>query len=208
MAINNKEEAFIINSEKYLSDIENRIFDNIYRILKNNSNRINNISDLIVYLKFFDKKLSSQFLCQLLDENPEDYYTLCAIGYYIIGDGNRYRVVLNYLFKLILNFTKNYKTHTYCQLDDAKYFYILNDFLYYPEFQNLRIGNQFAKDILQDYKKTELDKLGGNSNLYYLILNELMTQSYFNWNLQEADFIQEHFLKKLPNRKDFSYIVY
>ena len=57
-------------------------------------------------------------------------------------------------------------------------------------------------------KKTELDKLGGNSNLYYLILNELMTQSYFNWNLQEADFIQEHLLKKLPNRKDFSYIVY
>lgn len=208
LAINNKEEAFIINSEKYLSDIENRIFDNIYRILKDNSNRINNISDLIVYLKFFDKKLSSQFLCQLLDENSEDYNTLCAIGYYIIGDGNRYRVVLNYLFKLILNFTKNYKTHTYCQLDDAKYFYILNDFLYYPEFQNLRIGNQFAKDILQDYKKTELDKLGGNSNLYYLILNELMTQSYFNWNLQEADFIQEHFLKKLPNRKDFSYIVY
>lgn len=208
LAINNKEEAFIINSEKYLSDIENRIFDNIYRILKDNSNRINNISDLIVYLKFFDKKLSSQFLCQLLDENSEDYNTLCAIGYYIIGDGSRYRVVLNYLFKLILNFTKNYKTHTYCQLDDAKYFYILNDFLYYPEFQNLRIGNQFAKDILQDYKKTELDKLGGNSNLYYLILNELMTQSYFNWNLQEADFIQEHFLKKLPNRKDFSYIVY
>lgn len=160
------------------------------------------------YLKFFDKKLSSQFLCQLLDENSEDYNTLCAIGYYIIGDGIRYRVVLNYLFKLILNFVENYKTHTNCRLDDAKYFYILNDFIYYPEFQNLKIGGQFAKDILQDYKKTELDKLGGNSNPYYLILNGLMTQSYFNWNLQEVDFIQKHILKKLPNRKNFSYIVY
>ena len=75
--------------------------------MKNNSNRINNISDLIVYLKYFDKKLSSQFLCQLLDENSEDYYTLCAIGYYIIGYGKRYKVVLNYLFKLILNFCEN-----------------------------------------------------------------------------------------------------
>ena len=62
------------------------------RILKNNSNRINNISDLIVYLKYFDKKLSSQFLCQLLDENSEDYYTLCAIGYYIIGYGKDIRL--------------------------------------------------------------------------------------------------------------------
>ena len=135
LAINNKEEAFIINSENYLLDIENRIFDNIYRILKDNSNRINNISDLIVYLKFFDKKLSSQFLCQLLDENSEDYNTLCAIGYYIIGDGSRYRVVLNYLFKLILNFAKNYKTHTYCQLDDAKYFYILMIFFIIQNFR-------------------------------------------------------------------------
>jgi len=208
LAINNKEEDFIINSENYLSDIENRIFDNIYRILKDNSNRINNISDLIVYLKFFDKKLSSQFLCQLLDENSEDYNTLCAIGYYIIGEGRRYRVVLNYLFKLILNFVENYKTHTNCRLDDAKYFYILNDFIYYPEFQNLKIGGQFAKDILQDYKKTELDKLGGNSNTYYLILNGLMNQSYFNWSLQEVDFIQRHILKKLPNRNVFSNIGY
>ena len=67
---------------------------------------INNISDLIVYLKFFDKKLSSQFLCQLLDENSEDYYTLCSIGYYIIGYESRYKVVLNYLFKTIMNFIR------------------------------------------------------------------------------------------------------
>lgn len=201
---NNDNENFITNSENYLLDIENRIFENIYRILKSNSNRINNISDLIVYLKFFDKKLSSQFLCQLLDENPEDYYTLCAIGYYIIGYESRYKVVLNYLFKSIMNFVKNYQTHTDSLLEDAKYFYILNDFLYYPEFQNLKIGRRFATNVLEDLKDEELNKLGRNCT-NYLIFKELMNQSYFNWNLQEHDFKKLQIKKKATDRKSYSF---
>lgn len=200
---NNDSENFITNSENYLLDIENRIFENIYRILKNNSNRINNISDLIVYLKFFDKKLSSQFLCQLLDENPEDYYTLCAIGYYIIGYESRYKVVLNYLCKSIMNFVKNYQTHTKSLLEDAKYFYILNDFIYYPEFQGLKKGGQFTRDILENLKDEELNKLERTS-ANYLIFKELMNQSYFNWSLQEPDFIKSQMLEKLKDKKSYS----
>jgi hypothetical protein len=198
----NNNENFITNSENYLLDIENRIFENIFRILKNNSNRINNISDLIVYLKFFDKKLSSQFLCQLLDENSEDYYTLCAIGYYIIGYENRYKVVLNYLFKSIMNFVRNYKTHTESSLEDAKYFYILNDFIYYPGFQGLKKEGQFARDILEDLKDEELNKLGRDST-NYLIFKELMKQSYFNWSLQEHDFTKSQLLEKLKDKKSY-----
>lgn len=202
--INNQNGNFITNSENYLSDIENRIFENIYRILKNNSNRINNISDLIVYLKFFDKKLSSQFLCQLLDENPEDYYTLCAIGYYIIGYKSRYKVVLNYLFKSIMNFVRNYQTHTKSLLEDAKYFYILNDFIYYPEFQRLEKEGQFTRDILEDLKDEELNKLERDST-NYLIFKELMNQSYFNWSLQEHDFKKLQLKKKVTDRKNYSF---
>lgn len=200
---NNDSENFITNSENYLLDIENRIFENIYRILKNNSNRINNISDLIVYLKFFDKKLSSQFLCQLLDENPEDYYTLCAIGYYIIGYESRYKVVLNYLCKSIMNFVKNYQTHTKSLLEDAKYFYILNDFIYYPEFKELKKGGQFARDILEDLKDEELSNI--KDCTYRDIFKELMNQSYFNWSLQEHDFKKSQMLEKLKDKKSYSF---
>ncbi|MEW4353527.1 RNA-directed DNA polymerase [Streptococcus pneumoniae] len=202
--INKNKEEFIKNSENYLSDIENRIFENIYRILKNNSNRINNISDLIVYLKSFDKKLSTQFLCQLLDENPEDYFTLCAVGYYIIGDETRYRVVLKYLFKSILNFIQNYQTHTISLLEDAKYFYILNDFLHYPEFQKLKIKRKFAKDILQESKNKELNKLGQDS-IYYVIFNRLMEQSYYNWNLKQIDFEKLQIQKIIIDKNNSSF---
>lgn len=205
LTINNiDDEKFLINSENYLLDIENRIFENIYRILKNESKKVGNISDLIVYLKFFDKKLSTQFLCQLLDENSEDYYTLCAIGYYIIGDGSRYRVVLNHLFKSILNFVKNYKTHTNSLLEDAKFFYILNDFLYYPEFQNLQIDNQTARDKLQDFKDQELLKIGDSTSTKYLIFNELMKQSYYNWSLQQIDFKKLQIQKILTDKNNYS----
>lgn len=204
--INNQNGNFITNSENYLLSIENRIFENIYRILKNNSNRINNISDLIVYLKYFDKKLSSQFLCQLLDENSEDYYTLCAIGYYIIGYGKRYKVVLNYLFKLILNFCKNYQTHTKSLLEDAKYFYILNDFLYYPEFHGLKIKNRTAIQILQRFKNDELRKLdnGNIDGTNRIIFDELMRQSYYNWNLRQNDFKKLQIQKIITDRNNLS----
>ena len=200
----NNNENFITNGENYLLDIENRIFENIYRILKNNSNRINNISDLIVYLKFFDKKLSSQFLCQLLDENPEDYYTLCAIGYYIIGYESRYKVVLNYLSKSIINFAEKYQTHTKSLLEDAKYFYILNDFIYYPGFQGLKKEGQFIRDILEGLKDEELNKLE-RDRTNYLIFKELMKQSYFNWDLQEHDFKKLQIKKKATDSKSYSF---
>lgn len=201
--ITDSEEEFMENSIIYISDIENKIFENIYRVLKNKSDSINNISDLIVYLKSFDKKLSTPFLCQLLDKNQEDYFTLCAIGYYIIGQGDRYRVVLNYLFKLILNFTKNYHTHTDSRLEDAKYFYILNDFIYYPEFQNLKIKRKFATNILEKFKEAELKKLSHGS-LNYLIYAKLMEESYYNWSLEQIDFEKLQIQKIIADKYNLS----
>lgn len=196
----NNNGKFIKNCKEYLLAIENRIFENIYQVLKNNSNRINNISDLIVYLKFFKKKLSSQFLCHMLDENSDDYFTICAISYYIIGDTLRYKVVLNYLFKLISNFINNYKTHTKNLLDDAKYFYILNDFLYYPEFQCLEIEGQLVIDILNS-KKDEY--LNNKKNFEKFIFEKFMKQSYYNWNLTHDDFKKIQIQKIITDKYNY-----
>ncbi|HFR3774177.1 TPA: RNA-directed DNA polymerase [Streptococcus suis] len=206
LIINDNEDKFIENSKNYLAEIENRIFENIYRILNNNTNNMTNISDLIVYLKSFDKKLSSQFLCQLLDENKEDYFTLCAVGYYIIGQGKRYKAVLNYLFKLILNFSKNYQTHTKSRLEDAKYFYILNDFIYYPEFQRLETKEGNAKENLQKLVNDELNILnndkGGDFNPTFY--KELMKDSYYDWNLKQIDFEKLQIKKIVTDKNNLS----
>ncbi|WP_423213942.1 RNA-directed DNA polymerase [Streptococcus equinus] len=203
LTINKNENKFIKNSKNYLSEIENRIFENIYRILNNNTNNITNISDLIVYLKSFDKKLSPQFLCRLLDENKEDYFTLCAVGYYIIEQGKRYKVVLNYLFKLILNFSKNYKTHTKSRLEDAKYFYILNDFIHYPEFQKLETKEGNAKENLQRLADSEQNKLNDNFNPNFY--KELMKNSYYDWNLKQIDFEKLQIKKIITDKNNLSF---
>lgn len=197
-------ESFITNSNNYIMDIDNKIFENIYRSLRNNSANITNISDLIVYSKAFRRKFSTQFLCQLLDENREDYFTLCAVGYYIIGQGDRYRVALRYLFNLILEFIKNYKTHTKSHLEDAKYFYILNDFIYYPEFNNLDINGAVAKEILIEYKSGQLKLLkrtkGGE--IHSKIYEELMKGPYYNWGLTDIDFSKLQIQKILTDKND------
>lgn len=204
LTINSNEEEFIHDSKYYLSEIDNRVFENIYRILKNNTDNATNISDIIVYLKSFDKKLSTQFLCRLLERNKDDYFTICAVGYYIIGQKTRYRVVLNYLFKLIFDFAQNFKTHTNSRLEDAKYFYILNDFIYYPEFQNLRIKRKVAKEILQKIKTDELNKLS-NDSINYNIYKHLMKQSYYNWSLKQIDFEKLQIKKIIIDKNNLSF---
>lgn len=89
-----------VNQEEILN-IENKIFEHIYRVLKQNKHNINNSTDLILFLETFNKKLSPQFLCEILELNSKDYFTLCSIAHYIQdqrGKNNflnpRYKIVL------------------------------------------------------------------------------------------------------------------
>ncbi|MGT2749586.1 hypothetical protein ACVRXF_01520 [Streptococcus orisasini] len=103
-----------------------------------------------------------------------------------------------------MNFIQNYQTHIISLLEDAKYFYILNDFIHYPEFQKLKIKRKFAKETLQKSKNKELNKLG-QSSIYYLIFNLLMEQSYYNWNLKQIDFEKLQIQKIITDKNNSSF---
>lgn len=189
-------EYFYEESIQYLIDIENRIFENIFRIIKFNKSNTTNISDLIVYLKTFSQKLNTQFLCKILEYNKDDYFTLCSVAYYIKGNYSRYRVVLKFLFKIIRSFIEDYQVTKGNKLYHAKYFYILNDFCHYPDFEILQIESETAKEILERIKDDELVKIGTNVSP---IFKYLMENSYYNWDLSTIDFERLQINKIITN---------
>ena len=106
-----------------------------------------------------------------------------------------------------MNFSKNYQTHTKSRLEDAKYFYILNDFIYYPEFQRLETKEGNAKENLQKLVNDELNILnndkGGNFNpIFY---KELMKDSYYDWNLKQIDFEKLQIQKIITDKNNSSF---
>ena len=130
-----------VNQEEVLN-IENKIFEHIYRILKQNKHNLNNLTDLILFLESFKKKLSSQFLCEILELHSKDYFTICSVAHYIqdIQDKKRkndlnprYKIVLKKLSSKLdsLISTPPNSMNGKSPLLDANYFYFLNDFSHY-----------------------------------------------------------------------------
>lgn len=179
--VQENENNFIDRSLEYIENIENKIFENVYRILNFNSENISNITDLLVFIKSFDRKLSSKFLCELIEKNKNDYFSLCAIAYYMKDNSKRYKVSLDYLYKTIVHFVEDYPCTESSRLVDGKYFYILNDFIYYKPFNEEQI------DKLQTIMKNELLMLGEGSR-EYKIYGYLTKRSYYNWELTNIDF--------------------
>lgn len=98
--LHNLKEDESMNPEEILN-IENKIFEHIYRVLKQNKHNINNLTDLILFLETFNKKLSPQFLCEILELNSKDYFTLCSIAHYI-QDQREKNNFLNPRYKIVL----------------------------------------------------------------------------------------------------------
>lgn len=187
---NNNLDIWTNNIEGMLYNIEDKIFENIYRTININMSDLSNISDLIVFLKSFRRKISSQKLCSIIDNNKLDYFTLCSVAYYILDLSSKtyimknFQVALKKLYDTVFEFLDSYKFYNKKRLYDAKFFYILNDFSYYPPFMNDVTHNIELKNMKAD----EMNKFGGPSSPEYNIYDLLSKESYYNWNLKEIDF--------------------
>ncbi len=194
-----------VNQEEILN-IENKIFEHIYRVLKQNKHNINNSTDLILFLETFNKKLSPQFLCEILELNSKDYFTLCSIAHYIQdqrGKNNflnpRYKIVLKKLSSKLDSIISNppKSMNGKSPLFDANYFYFLNDFSHYKPIEKNDIE---LYEKIKGQLSVEIENTG---KLKPLFLN-ITKSSYFNWNLNKYDFELLVINKLLKQRENTS----
>lgn len=173
--------------------IQEMIFYQIYRILKYNLKSLDNMYDLIVFMKILPKKLSSQFLCEILEVHKGNYFIFCTIAYYIKNNQSvfpEYKIVLKKLEKDVVNFIKEYDNKGSIPIVlEAQYFYMINDFSKYPLFSNKTIctlKKKFNKDIKEVQSHSEC-------------LNLISSESYYDWNRTEIDFERELIKKHIVN---------
>src|SRR5699024_5033255 len=100
--------------KKIISNINESLFENSYRVMKNNFKSIEDMCDLLVYMKLLNKQLSPQFLISILHEFKYSYFLYCSVAYYILDDNLKdvkpnFKTVSSILKKEINYLLNNFK---------------------------------------------------------------------------------------------------
>lgn len=181
-----------------VKSIQEKIFNEGYRLINNNINRFDNMYDILVYLKFFEKKLSSQLLCEILSKYCNSYFVVCSIAYYIKKKDSiekDYQVVLKKLKVILDNYILDYDAMGLKnRIFDAQYFYFINDFSHYKP-----IG-----DSAFNYKKQINKDLKNLSNDLIPIFTKITESSYYSWDTNKTSF-EKRLIKKIILNKDSTF---
>lgn len=168
------------------------LFQNLFRTLKNNISKTDLMYDILIFMKMLNKKLSPQFLCELLSKS-DSYFLTCCIGYYILENDNskvniQFITVQKKLSKKIRHYIDNYKTKGSDSIFyESAYFYYLNDFKEYPGFKS--VDRQYFKQKMMEHIREISTKKGEKVNLKK-ILASITSHSYFDWGATVDDFIR------------------
>lgn len=175
--------------------LEEKIFQHLYLILKNNLDEIENMYDILVFMKSLKKKISPSFLCKILSLNTS-YFICCSVGYYILNEeltglDLRYITVSKKLKKIIEDKVNNYEEKgAKFPILESDFFYFLNDFSKFPGFYP---GDQVKlhRKLVSEYKKS-VKKENGVFNQDELDIWESITKySYYNWYEKNDTFVRK-----------------
>ncbi|VDG98622.1 Uncharacterised protein [Lysinibacillus sphaericus] len=178
-----------------LGEVEEEIFQFMLKGLRQNSDNFKQIYDLLVSMKFFDKKISPAILCSLIEKHKHDYFSLCAISLYILDDKQRvakeYLIVLKKIMNQLTTYIEFYKTKSIYKYQDATYFYLINDFYHYPGFKNSNLSKGFKMLIKDKHNELRNDL----QSIYGADTQILLGNSYFSWKCDFQWFFKQSLLK-------------
>lgn len=185
-------------NEDFFNSINEKVYQYCYTLLKNNFDKIDRMYDLIIFTKFLEKKLPSTFLTKILEEYKNNYFVLCSVGYYILNENltsinTQYLTVIKKLRNIIITYKNQYKSRgAEHPILEAEYFYIINDFSYYPGFRESD-NKKLKRELTQ-----AISKLPFNNNVeeqlknnYNDIFTKITSSSYYNWNKNISSFLRE-----------------
>lgn len=193
--------------KKIISNINESLFENSYRVMKNNFKSIEDMCDLLVYMKLLNKQLSPQFLISILHEFKYSYFLYCSVAYYILDDNLKdvkpnFKTVSSILKKEINYLLNNFKNKGVSDdLLDAEYFYFINDFSKYPGFDE-KERKSLIDSFEKQYKKFSHSKGDQSAQHKQLdVWNKITQYPYFDWKIKMEDF-ERKVIKKSINRKN------
>src|SRR5699024_537550 len=176
---NNDDQTLSKHSIIILDDL---LFENCFRVIKNNEDSLSYMTDLITFMKLLDKKISAQYLCKILNNSKYNYFIYCTVGNYILEDR---RLKVDNIYQTVFNKLKA-DLSEYITLDSNKknqiilnseYFYLINDFSKYP-------GLEFLKTEFENKKK---EVIHNQNDILRKLWNNLTSDSYFKWNSSSED---------------------
>lgn len=194
---------------EFYNFINEKVHQNCFTILKNNIDKVYVMYDLIIFMKSLDKKIPSTFLIKLIEKYSSNYFVLCTIGYYILNDeltsiNLQYLTVIKKLKTIIFNVKNEYISKgTDSPFLEAEYFYIINDFSFYPGFR-LSDRNKLKKQINRDIDQL-IQQLKGSVDLkdvYKDIFNKITEASYYGWDKDIPSFLREAAKKSINLPRD------
>lgn len=199
-------ELDIKNYQNRIDDLlfmEDKIFQYSFNVLKNNISDIENMYDLLVFMKLLDKKLTPSFLSKVLALHSSSYFVCCSIAYYIINDESkdldmRFLTVSKKLVGTINSNIDNYipKGADHPILE-GEFFYFLNDFSKYPGFRR-SLRDKLTRKLNSECKKTLNNGKPSINNERESIWKSLTKYSYYDWNSHPNTFVRK-IVKKSSN---------
>ncbi|WP_175425149.1 hypothetical protein, partial [Paenibacillus nuruki] len=119
-----------------------------------------------------------------------------SIAIYILDKNkkisNHYIIVLKKILLAVDKIFKDYTLKSKFKFQDAFYFYIVNDFYYYPGFKSY-IAKKSFQNLNKNFKsmKEEIKREGFSQ----IETNLLTNRSYFNWEIDFRWFFKKAILK-------------
>ncbi len=192
-----------------LSLIEEKMFHQLLTILKRNSEKINDMNEIIIFMKILSKRIPATFLCELLSNSTLSYFSICTIAYYIL---NSELTDIDESYKTVQNKLKNFidsKINSYCSkgnespILDAEYFYYLNDFSKYPGFN--KVETKKYNDILVMHINKIKNQKSRNSSPALIqahteIWINITKRAYFKWDAPLEDFMKKLIKKTIHHQ--------
>lgn len=209
------------NDNRTLEIFDNEYVSRLSKFLKRNKSQLDQIYELITAAKFLTIKLPNTLLSTLLETKQfkYNYFILCTIANYILTPDNPYRLNKNYkiifdkiidiLHEIIQDYSKDSM-----RFIESQYFYIINDFNYYPLLQKNRFSSNKSKDLnkkLTSEHNFFLDRaiknlsegfsITGKDNMIEFV-KPVVSRSYYRWNLDHIFYVKNNILKSLNSYKN------
>lgn len=204
-----------------LEEFDTEYINRLIKFLKRNRSSLDQIYELISGAKYLTMNLPNTLLCSFIQHKNynDNYFILCTIANYILDpiSPNRlrknYKIVFDKLSYAIDNILAQNQNEN-SRFIDGKYFYIINDFTYYPLFQKSKYSSSKTNELFKKLKKENkyfLQEAKNNLAQGFSITDKtsmenfvrpLISRSYYRWNLEYTFYAKTNILKSLNSYKN------